>query len=164
MLKRSRWQWFAGIALVIGSVPGCTDSNDRSSCGIVEKEGISTLKCTDGTSVVIAAGDDGRDGVDGTNGVDGANGTDGVNGTDGDDGANGVTSLGTLVSIKVESAGEHCATGGQRVDYGQDDDASGILDASEVDGTKYVCNGANGANGTDGVDGTNGVDGKDGVE
>ena len=47
----------------------------------------------------------------------------------------------SLVNITGEAPGANCPTGGQRVDYGVDDDGNGTLDPGEIDGTNYVCNG-----------------------
>ncbi len=63
-------------------------------------------------------------------------------------GGDGATSL---VSWTAEPAGAHCASGGQKVDSGVDDDADGVLDAGEVESTVYVCNGADGVQGTAGL-------------
>jgi len=52
-----------------------------------------------------------------------------------------------LVAMTAEPAGVNCTEGGNRGDYGLDDDADGILDAGEIDGTFYVCDGADGAGG-----------------
>ena len=60
---------------------------------------------------------------------------------------------GALLSIKPEPPGSHCATGGQRIDVGADDDRDGTLDADEVDSTHYVCNGAPGPQGPAGMNG-----------
>jgi hypothetical protein len=46
-----------------------------------------------------------------------------------------------------------CANGGISVDAGIDTNGSGVLDASEVTSTQYVCNGAAGTNGTNGTNG-----------
>jgi hypothetical protein len=66
-------------------------------------------------------------------------------------GADGQTGARSLVAVTAETAGASCATGGQRIDYGVDDDGDGTLDAAEIDGTTYVCNGADGQNGQDGL-------------
>jgi len=58
-----------------------------------------------------------------------------------------------------ELAGEHCANGGQWITIGVDEDDDGVLDASEVDQTSYVCDGAPGADGADGADGEDGAAG-----
>jgi hypothetical protein len=53
----------------------------------------------------------------------------------------GVSSLQTLVLITEEAAGENCTHGGNRIDYGLDDNGNGFLDLEEIDGTAYVCDG-----------------------
>ncbi len=55
--------------------------------------------------------------------------------------------------------GSECEYGGIRVDTGIDENGNGTLDDSEIDNTKYVCNGADGRDGTDSNDGTDGSDG-----
>jgi hypothetical protein len=123
---------------VVGLVAGCTGSNgadgtdgaDGSSCTVTENaDGTATITCEDGTSVTVT---DGSDGSDGSNGSDGSS---------------------SLIATTNEPAGANCANGGQRVDYGIDDDADGTLDAAEVDGTTYVCNGTDGTDGTAGQNG-----------
>ena len=68
----------------------------------------------------------------------------------GDDG------MSALAVTSVESTGINCADGGLKIEVGLDDNNDGSLQASEVDQTQYVCDGADGANGTAGVNGTNG--------
>ncbi|CAG5079525.1 hypothetical protein CRYO30217_00966 [Parvicella tangerina] len=63
----------------------------------------------------------------------------------------------SILTSTVEPAGANCTSGGYFMEYGTDDDNSGVLDAGEVDGSYYVCNG------TDGVDGIDGADGVDGT-
>ncbi|MBX2798522.1 MAG: hypothetical protein KTR31_12650 [Myxococcales bacterium] len=65
-------------------------------------------------------------------------------GNDGPAGAEGADGATAIVDVSTEAAGANCATGGSRVDYGVDSSGNGILDASEIDGTFYVCNGASG--------------------
>ena len=48
----------------------------------------------------------------------------------------------------------NCPTGGVSVSSGIDTNGNGVLDASEVSNTQYVCNGADGTNGTNGTNGT----------
>lgn len=57
-------------------------------------------------------------------------------------GANGAAGLASLVSQKPEPAGANCAAGGTRLDTGLDADGDGVLEASEIARTTYVCNGA----------------------
>jgi hypothetical protein len=64
-----------------------------------------------------------------------------MNGTDGAPGMNGGSSL---VSITDEPPGANCANGGVKIESGIDDDRDGMLDAGEVDATRYVCDGDDG--------------------
>ncbi|MET0350142.1 MAG: hypothetical protein ABW067_10175, partial [Rhizobacter sp.] len=57
---------------------------------------------------------------------------------DGLDGANGVSAL---MNITAEAAGATCANGGSRIESGPDANGNGTLEAGEVTGTQYVCNG-----------------------
>jgi hypothetical protein len=57
------------------------------------------------------------------------------------DGADGADGVGALVTLTKEMPGATCATGGQRIDSGMDDDADGALAPAEIDATTYVCNG-----------------------
>jgi len=76
----------------------------------------------------------------------GANG--GTNGTNGSNGFN------SLVSILTETAGAHCAYGGQKINSGLDANNNGALEVSEVTTTNYVCNGAPGSTGATGPAGS----------
>ena len=64
-------------------------------------------------------------------------------------GTQGMPSVVTKVYSAVSTT--ICPSGGIQVDAGIDDNGSGVLDASEVDSTQYVCNGLNGTNGTSGL-------------
>jgi ELWxxDGT repeat protein len=79
-----------------------------------------------------------------------------MKGDAGDDGADGMGGLSALAVTSTEPAGSNCADGGLKIEVGVDDNYNGLLEASEVDQTQYVCDGADGANGTAGVNGTNG--------
>ncbi len=105
------------VLFVVGLVAGCTGANgaDGSACTVTENaDGTATIMCEDGTSVTVADGTDGSD------------------------------ASSSLIVTTSEPAGANCASGGQRVDHGIDDDHDGTLDAEEIDGTVYVCNGTNG--------------------
>jgi hypothetical protein len=52
-------------------------------------------------------------------------------------GANGLNSL---ISVTAVSAGINCTYGGYRIDAGLDIDSDGVLEASEVSSTVYICN------------------------
>ncbi|MFY1047568.1 DUF7151 family protein [Chryseobacterium sp. GP-SGM7] len=62
----------------------------------------------------------------------------------------GINGKNALVKTTTEASGTNCANGGIKVESGLDDNNNGILDASEVTGLKYVCNGTHGTNGTNG--------------
>ena len=51
---------------------------------------------------------------------------------------------GSLVNVTPEPAGANCPAGGQRIDVGADTNGNGVLDASEVQPPRYVCNGVAG--------------------
>ena len=115
---------------------------------IIGPEGPAGQDGTNGTNG--ADGQDGADGVNGTNGSDGADGIDGqdgahgTNGTDGTNGINGqngTNGLNSLITATTEPAGFNCGNGGVRIDIGLDDNSNGILDASEIDTTQYICDG-----------------------
>jgi hypothetical protein len=65
-------------------------------------------------------------------------------------GGMGTSGRPALVAMSDETAGANCAAGGKRIDYGVDDDGDNTLDTGEIDGTQYVCNGANGPTGANG--------------
>jgi len=75
----------------------------------------------------------------------------------------GTSTLNALVKTTIESAGIHCGTGGLKVESGQDTNANGVLDASEVTSTNYVCNGMQGVQGIQGPPGPQGATGATGA-
>ena len=91
-------------------------------------------------------GTDGQDGAQGPPGMNGSDGHDGTDGAQGPPGMNGTDGLNALISMTHESSGQNCANGGTRIDAGVDDDGDGILDASEVDQSQYVCDGGSSNN------------------
>lgn len=52
-----------------------------------------------------------------------------------------------LAIATTEASGKNCSAGGVRVDSGLDANNNGVLDASEVQSSQYVCNGSTGATG-----------------
>lgn len=60
-------------------------------------------------------------------------------------GASGAAGAKGLVNVTIDST--QCAEGGYKVESGMDADADGVLDASEVSSTSYICNGTDGADG-----------------
>ncbi|RTQ53408.1 hypothetical protein EJV47_01310 [Hymenobacter gummosus] len=83
-----------------------------------------------------------------------------LSGGTGSAGANG---LNALVRTAPEAPGATCPTGGTRFDTGQDANGNGTLDAAEISGTRYVCNGATGATGPQGDAGDTGATGATGT-
>ncbi len=75
----------------------------------------------------------------------------------GQDGSAALAGYNSLLSISDEAPGANCANGGKKVQSGWDKDGNGTLDASEVQNTAYICNGAAGS---DGKSGSAGADGK----
>jgi len=75
----------------------------------------------------------------------------------------GTSTLNALVKTTIESAGIHCSAGGLKVESGQDTNANGVLDASEVTSTNYVCNGMQGVQGIQGPSGPQGATGATGA-
>ncbi|MDO7876792.1 hypothetical protein Q5H93_18750 [Hymenobacter sp. ASUV-10] len=74
-------------------------------------------------------------------------------------GAAGTAGRNAVVRTTAEAAGTNCATGGTRIDTGQDANNNGSLDAAEIASTRYVCNGAAGTTGSAGSAGAAGPDG-----
>lgn len=66
---------------------------------------------------------------------------------EGNTGTAGSNGQNSLVKVTIESAGANCTNGGKKIESGLDSNNSGVLDASEVQATNYVCNGTNGTNG-----------------
>ncbi len=68
-----------------------SNNSEQAACSVSKNDdGESyTLKCLDGTEVVIHDGKDGSDGKDGEKGADGSDGKDGEKGADGKNGQNG---------------------------------------------------------------------------
>lgn len=57
-------------------------------------------------------------------------------------GTAGASGVAGLTAIAAEPAGAHCTYGGTKVTSGPDSNGNAVLDAGEVTGTQYVCNGA----------------------
>ena len=70
----------------------------------------------------------------------------GCEGDQGETGDTGASGLNSLVNVTNVSSGDTCENGGVKVDFGIDNNASGILDGNEILGTNYICNGVDGNN------------------
>ncbi len=119
--------------------------------------------CSAGGSKIVAGFDVNGDGTLESNEITSTqyvcNAAPGVAGAAGATGAAGSDGLSTLVSMTDEPAGSNCGSGGKRLDAGKDTNADGVLEASEVTSTSYVCNGATGAAGATGTAGATGAAG-----
>ena len=76
---------------------------------------------------------------------------------------NGASGLKALVKMSAEAAGSHCASGGMRVDAGEDSNANGVLDTVEMSSVAYVCDGVAGAGGASAATGASGATGSAGA-
>jgi hypothetical protein len=72
-------------------------------------------------------------------------------------GPRGSNSLTAVTSLRAGDP--HCATGGSKLTVGADGNGNGRLDAAEVTGFAYLCNGAPGATGPQGATGDSGGSG-----
>ena len=72
----------------------------------------------------------------GESGIDGKDGTDGEDGKDGEDGEDGLNAL-----VEVSDGAPDCSYGGKTITTGIDADRDGKIDADEINGKEYVCNG-----------------------
>ena len=84
-------------------------------------------------------------------------------GSDGAPGANGSDGASALVSVVDEPVGDNCGSAGKKIEYGADKSGDGKLDPDEIEGTQYLCNGADGAIGTVGPSGAIGPAGETGA-
>ena len=137
---------------------GCTSSGWE----LIDITGPSGADGADGTNGADGAqgaqGPAGADGADGAPGQDGLDGTNGIDGQNGVDGADGVSTLINAVSSTS------CLNGGTTFEIGSDDNADGVLSATEVKVTVDICNGLQGPQGPQGPAGADGSDGADGAQ
>ncbi len=92
----------------------------------------------------------------------GAQGPQGLAGPQGQQGIQGVPGPnGALIRSTVEPIGSNCPTGGIKLEFGQDTNNNGVLDASEINPTltQFVCNGSQGPQGLAGPQGQQGIQG-----
>jgi photosystem II stability/assembly factor-like uncharacterized protein len=77
---------------------------------------------------------------------------------------NGASGAGSIVKTVALTAGDaHCPSGGDAVEVGTDTNGNGVLDASEIVSTAYVCQGVMGATGANGAVGSHGIAGANSV-
>lgn len=68
----------------------------------------------------------------------------------GSDGTSGAAGKNSLVLTTPEVAGGNCASGGQKIQSGLDQNSNGQLDGTEVTATSFACNGSAGSAGAGG--------------
>ncbi len=61
-------------------------------------------------------------------------------GTNGTNGTNGVDGLNSLITTLIEQPGNNCTNGGFKIEAGLDLNDNGVLEASEVDSSEFLCN------------------------
>jgi hypothetical protein len=112
------------------------DGKDGTSWA-VQTTTASPSECPNGGTVISIGPDANKDGIPDT----GSSSTTVCNGTAGPQGPAGHNSL---VNTTDEPAGANCAAGGMRVDVGLDLNDDGVLQSTEIQKTKYLCNGTSG--------------------
>lgn len=60
----------------------------------------------------------------------------------------GMNGLNSLILITEEAPGANCSNGGSKIDVGLDTNGNGLLDASEITLSQFICNGQNGVDAT----------------
>ncbi|PKH52421.1 hypothetical protein CXF68_17740 [Tenacibaculum sp. Bg11-29] len=61
----------------------------------------------------------------------------------GDDGTDGIDGLNSLIVTLIEQPGGNCSNGGFQIQSGIDLNSNNQLELTEVDNTKFICNGQN---------------------
>ena len=72
---------------------------------------------------------------------------------DGAGGEDGLDGMSVMVTVVDEPSGDNCPSGGSKVSFGYDTNENGVLDATEVTTSTFICNGENGETGQDGMTG-----------
>lgn len=122
-------------------LPGANGTNgSNGAAGAVGLTGLTGAAGPAGATG--AAGPAGPTGPSGPAGSAGSNGSNGSNGTNGTNGTSGINGLLSLVRIDSELSGLNCTYAGLRVTAGVDANSDNVLGVSEVQTTRYVCNGA----------------------
>lgn len=155
-----RWLWLCSFALVACSGVDGVNGDDgedgtNGQDGLVSRVVVNAepegANCVHGGVRVQTGLDLDRNGqleaveVDDTQYL--CNGEAGTKGDKGDPGDPGQSGNSALVATTVVAANAGCPDGGVEVKAGTDDNANGTLEATEVDATSLVCNGADGSNG-----------------
>lgn len=141
-LRLSATLFLASMAAACTGADGAdgTDGSDGMDGSIIQTsmEPAGTNCANGGTKVEIGHDVD-KDGM-----LSGAEVDQTVYVCNGAPGSPGTSGRQSLINVTAEPPGANCAAGGQKIEHGIDDDNNGTLDQGEVDGTAYVCDGADG--------------------
>jgi hypothetical protein len=149
-----------GYDAAVGVGPLDTDAGTPCAAGgVTIKFGLDTnrngrLDANEVTSSVNLC--NGQSGPQGATGPQGPQGDAGPQGPGGPTGAQGPAGHNSLVNTPEEPNGPNCVAGGVRIEVGVDLNDDGILQADEVQSTRYVCNGVASGGGATGGTGTGG--------
>ena len=151
--------------------PAGADGNPSLISMIAEPAGVN---CASGGQLVRYGTDANKDGnlssseVEGSeilcNGLQGQSGDSGPQGAAGDKGDKGDDGFTTLWQTIAEPAGPNCVAGGKLFRFGLDVDRDNILQADEINGSQFVCNGEAGNDGVAGPKGDKGDKGDTGAK
>lgn len=125
--------WNVHFAATAADLPTC-DEDTSGRLYYVEADNQFQVCKSSGWSVIDIQGSDGAAGNDGQDGLSGADGQDGANGTS------------IVINAKPTKCGQY---GGEAFDIGEDANADGVLDATEVVISVDICNGYDGRDGMD---------------
>ncbi|MES2856676.1 MAG: hypothetical protein V4692_12470 [Bdellovibrionota bacterium] len=162
------------LTLIGVSLAGCTvkettiiDSSAGAfaalSAHAIEVTNANSSQCPSGGSVYTVFADKDKNGIyDSTEVILSQQNV--CNGQDGVDGTNGTNGFSMLFSMtRVQTNSQACASlSGLQIDSGLDTNRSGTLQASEIGGSKILCDGAAGATGANGQAGAAGPAGSNG--
>jgi Collagen triple helix repeat (20 copies) len=125
-----------GVQGIAGNIGATGVIGNTGATGATGPQGAVGAKGINGNTGITGA-----TGPQGAVGLTGPRGNVGLQGPIGLSGANGKI---TLTNKTIELAGANCATGGTKIEYGQDGNNNGILENFEINValTKHVCNGA----------------------
>ena len=147
---------------LLGNLPTSEEANGE---WLVESEGFqSTPPCQEGGVRMHTGFDTNQNGVldavETTSTAVICNGLRGLSGPQGQPGTTGSPALTHLVNTTLLDPGHAvCSSGGVNLTHGLDVNANGMLDISELNASRILCNGTvglDGANGSSGQDGTHG--------
>lgn len=157
------WKLWMVVCLTLGLAACSGEQGEMGDMGDQGEQGPQGLAGEQGPQGEMGEqGEQGDQGEQGPQGDQGPQGEMGAQGAQGEVGPQGSAGLASLLAVDPEMPGENCATGGQRIRSGLDDDGDGVLGEGEVDSTAYICNGPQGPMGAQGPQGDQGDQGDQG--